>query len=171
MIWNDFWLSVIVYIKGRCEDQLWRLWSPWPIFHRSLWKDNLCGTDGEKMEWGKNKLEKKKNPTKIIKGGNREKRRRHGPGSLKSIRLGLETSHKGYSTFEGSLCCYNLHLHSLGYERSTSHHWNWKTFILLGLTLERSALKLFTVANKNYLVILRHRRTSSVSLETYPRYF
>ena len=146
MIWNDFWLSVIVHVKGRCERQLWRLWSPWPIFHRPLWKDNLCGTDGEKMEWGKNKLEKKKNPTKITKGGNREKRRRRGPGSLKPIRLGLETSHMGYSAFEGSLCCYNFHLHSLGYGRSTSHHWNWKTFILLGLTLETSALKLFTVA-------------------------
>ena len=144
MIWNDFWLSVIVHVKGRCERQLWRLWSPWPIFHRPLWKDNLCGTDGEKMEWGKNKLEK--NPTKIIKGGNREKRWRRGPGSLKSLRLGLETSDKGYSAFEGSLCYYNFHLHSLGYGRSTSHHWNWKTFILLGLTLETSALKLFTVA-------------------------
>ena len=93
MIWNDFWLLVIVHVKGRCERQLWKLWSPWPIFHRPLWKDNLCGTDGEKMEWGKNKLEK--NPTKIIKGGNREKRRGHGPGSLKPLWLGLETSHMG----------------------------------------------------------------------------
>ena len=40
---------------------------------------------------------KKKTEPKSLKRKNSEKRRRRGPGSLEPIRLGLETSHKGYS--------------------------------------------------------------------------
>ena len=41
--------------------------------------------------------EKKKTEPKSLKRKNSEKRGRRGPGSLEPIRLGLETSHKGYS--------------------------------------------------------------------------
>ena len=45
----------------------------------------------------KKKKKKKKTEPKSLKRENSEKRRRRGPGSLEPIRLGLETSHKGYS--------------------------------------------------------------------------
>ena len=44
-----------------------------------------------------NTNKKKKTEPKSLKRKNSKKRRRRGPGSLEPIRLGLETSHKGYS--------------------------------------------------------------------------
>ena len=50
-----------------------------------------------KKEENTDKEKKKKTEPKSLKRKNSEKRRRRGPGSLEPIRLGLETSHKGYS--------------------------------------------------------------------------
>ena len=44
-----------------------------------------------------NTNKKKKTEPKSLKRKNSKKRRRRGPGYLEPIRLGLETSHKGYS--------------------------------------------------------------------------
>ena len=136
MIWNDFWWSVIVHVKGWCKRQSWRLCSRWPVFHRPLWKENLYGSDRKRMERGwkeENTNKKKKTEPKSLKRENSEKRRRRGPGSLEPSRLDLETSHKGHSAFEGSFCCHHLHLNSLGYGGSTCYYWNWTNFILLAL--------------------------------------
>ena len=61
-----------------------------------------CGrriyVDLMKRGWkDENTNKKKKTEPKSLKWENSEKRRRRGPGSLEPIRLGLETSHKGYS--------------------------------------------------------------------------
>ena len=133
-----------------------------------LWKrkENLYETDVRRKKPNNNNTNNNNNnnnnnktqPTSLERG-NRERRRKRSPVSLKPIRLGLETSHKNYSVFEGSLCCYHLRLHSLGYGRSTSYHRNWKTFILLALCpfavtkgqgSKRPTFKLFTVANLHY---------------------
>ena len=56
------------------------------------WKE-----DGKRKTQIRKKKKKKKTEPKSLKRENSEKRRRRGPGSLEPIRLGLETSHKGYS--------------------------------------------------------------------------